>query len=52
MRTVRLLVDAGADPNIPDESGTTALAHARRRGSEAIERILLEAGARQTPTGR
>ena len=52
VRTVRLLVGAGADPNIPDESGTTALAHARRRGLEAIERILLEAGARQTPTGR
>ena len=52
VRTVRLLVDAGADPNIPDESGTTALAHARRRGLEAIERILLEAGARQTSTGR
>ena len=52
VRTVRLLVDAGADPNIPDESGTIALGHARRRGLEAIERILLEAGARQTPTGR
>ena len=52
VRTVRLLVDAGADPNIPDESGTTALAHARRRGLEAIERILLGAGARQTSTGR
>jgi uncharacterized protein len=52
VRTVRLLVDAGADPNIPDESGTTALAHARRRGFEAIERILLGAGARQTSTGR
>ena len=52
VRTVRLLVGAGADPNIPDESGTTALAHARRRGLEAIERILLEGGARQTPTGR
>ena len=52
VRTVRLLIDAGADPNIPDESGTTALAHARRRDLEAIERILLGAGARQTSTGR
>ena len=52
VRTVRLLVDAGADPNIPDESGTTALAHARRRGLEAIERILLKAGARQTSSRR
>jgi uncharacterized protein len=45
VRTVRLLVDAGADVDIHDESGTTALAHARRRGVEAIERILVEAGA-------
>jgi ankyrin repeat protein len=45
VRTVRLLVEAGADMNVPDESGTTALAHARRRGFAAIERILL-AGAR------
>jgi len=45
-RTVRLLVDAGADTNIRDESGTSPLAHARRRGFEAIEQILLEAGAR------
>jgi uncharacterized protein len=52
IRTVRLLLAAGADPSIPDESGTTALAHARRRGFEAIERILRDAGARQTSTGR
>jgi hypothetical protein len=41
-----LLVDAGADVDIPDRSGTTALAHARRRGFAAIERILRDAGAR------
>jgi ankyrin repeat protein len=46
-RTVRLLVKAGADVTIPDESGRTALAHARRRGFAAIERILLAAGARR-----
>jgi hypothetical protein len=46
LRTVRLLVEAGADVNIPDESGMTALTHARRRGFAAIERILLAAGAR------
>jgi ankyrin repeat protein len=46
LRTVRLLVEAGADVNIPDERGTTALAHARRRGFAGIERILLAAGAR------
>ena len=42
IRTVRLLVDAGADADIPDESGTTALAHARRSGFDAIERILTD----------
>jgi ankyrin repeat protein len=46
VRTVRLLVEGSADVNIPDESGTTALAHARRRGFDAIERVLVAAGAR------
>ena len=44
IRTVRLLVDGGADASIPDENGTTALEHARRRGFVEIERILSEAG--------
>lgn len=45
-RTVRLLVDAGADVNLADESGTTPLAHAHRRGFRTIEEILRQAGAR------
>lgn len=40
VRTVRLLVDAGADAGIRDNSGMTALEHARERGFTAIERIL------------
>jgi len=44
--TVRLLVDAGADVNLPDREGTTPLAHARRRDLTAIERILRRAGAK------
>jgi ankyrin repeat protein len=40
IRTVRLLVDAGADASIVDEGGVTALEHARRRGFGEIERIL------------
>jgi ankyrin repeat protein len=40
IETVRLLVDAGADVDIADESGTAALAHAQRRGFTEIERIL------------
>ena len=43
VRTVRLLVDGGADPSIPDKHGTTALEHARRRGFVKIERILRQA---------
>jgi uncharacterized protein len=46
VRTVRLLVDAGADVDIPDASGTTALAHARGLGFTEIERVLRDAGAR------
>jgi ankyrin repeat protein len=46
-RTVRLLVDAGADVNIADRSGTSPLAHARARRFTAIARILADAGARQ-----
>ena len=44
IRTVRLLVDGGADASIPDEAGLTPLQHARQRGFAEIERILREAG--------
>jgi ankyrin repeat protein len=43
---VQLLVDHGADVNIADKNGVTPLQHARDRGYEAIERILVQAGAR------
>jgi uncharacterized protein len=43
VRTVRQLVNAGADVGIADEDGVTALEHARRRGFRAIERILARA---------
>jgi ankyrin repeat protein len=39
-RTVRLLVDAGADVGVRDDSGMTALEHARERGFTALVRIL------------
>jgi uncharacterized protein len=45
-RTVRLLVEAGADVNLPDWSGTTPVAHARRRDFTGLVRILRRAGAR------
>jgi histidinol-phosphate aminotransferase len=41
----RLVLAAGADPNLADRDGVTPLAHARRRGQEEIARIIEEAGA-------
>lgn len=38
---VQLLVDHGANINIPDKDSVTALEHAQARGFEEIERILL-----------
>jgi ankyrin repeat protein len=41
---VRLLTEAGADVDLADGDGVTALQHARRRGYREIERLLV-AGA-------
>ncbi|MBL8832894.1 MAG: ankyrin repeat domain-containing protein [Rhodospirillales bacterium] len=43
---VRLLVEKGANPGIADRDGTTPLDHARRRGYDAIARIIEGAKAR------
>ena len=43
---VRLLVEAGANPNIADREGVTPLGHAKRRGFAGMVRILAAAGAR------
>ncbi|MBL1377623.1 ankyrin repeat domain-containing protein [Zobellella iuensis] len=43
---VRLLVEAGADPNIADADGISPLRHARQRGYAAMVLILERAGAR------
>lgn len=45
-RVVQLLIEHGADVNLADGDGVTPLQHARKRGFMAIERQLLEAGAR------
>jgi hypothetical protein len=44
--TLRALVQAGADVNIPDRAGITPLAHARGRGYKEMAAILEKAGAR------
>ncbi|WP_413289177.1 ankyrin repeat domain-containing protein [Bdellovibrio sp. HCB337] len=43
---VQLLVDAGADLNIPDRDGVTPLEHAKRRGYKEIVKILEKAHAK------
>lgn len=42
---VRMLINAGADINLPDKEGITPLEHARSRGYTNIAKILEEAGA-------
>lgn len=42
-RIVKLLLDHGADPELPDGNGVTPLQHARERGYQEIERIFMEA---------
>ncbi|MEH7014554.1 ankyrin repeat domain-containing protein [Neobacillus niacini] len=45
-KTVQLLIDHGADVNIPDHNNMTPLQHAREKGFKEIENILLKAGAK------
>ncbi|MFF5790529.1 ankyrin repeat domain-containing protein [Paeniglutamicibacter sp. NPDC012692] len=42
---VRMLIEAGADLDIGDSGGTTALGHALRKQQGAVARLLREAGA-------
>ena len=41
---VRMLIAAGADPNLADGNGVSPLTHANQRGFAAIASILIEAG--------
>ncbi|MGM7637195.1 ankyrin repeat domain-containing protein [Bacillus sp. Hm123] len=45
-QTVQLLIDYGADVNIPDKDHVTPLQHAREKGFKEIEQILLKTGAK------
>ena len=42
---VQLLIEHGADVNLPDKDGVTPLQNVRKRGFTEIERILQQAGA-------
>jgi ankyrin repeat protein len=42
---VRLLLEAGADPDLADREGVTPLAHAHSRGYDAIAALLVAEGA-------
>ena len=44
---VQILLDHGADVNIPDFNGVTPLAHARQRGFTQIMQVLSAAGAHE-----
>ena len=43
----RLVLAAGADPNLADGNGVRPLAHAEERGQVEVSRIIREAGGRQ-----
>ncbi|GLQ12205.1 hypothetical protein GCM10007913_41380 [Devosia yakushimensis] len=43
---VKLLLDAGADPNLADGDGVSPLAHARSRGFDEMVQMLEAAGGR------
>ncbi|WP_155593837.1 ankyrin repeat domain-containing protein [Lysinibacillus cavernae] len=42
---IQLLIEHGADVNIPDNNNVTPLQHAKQRGFKEIEQILIAAGA-------
>ncbi|MCM3112409.1 ankyrin repeat domain-containing protein [Lederbergia lenta] len=45
-QTIQLLIEYGADVNIPDNNNVTPLTHAQERGFKEMKEILLNAGAK------
>lgn len=46
VEAVRLVLEAGANPNLADKDGVTPLAHARQKGQTEIARLIEAAGGR------
>jgi uncharacterized protein len=46
IEVTRLVLEAGANPNIADKDGVSPVAHARRRGFEEIARLIEAKGGR------
>jgi uncharacterized protein len=46
VEATRLVLAAGADPNIADKDGATPLAHAHSRGQTEVARLIEQAGGR------
>lgn len=42
----RLVLDAGANPNLADKDGVSPLQHARKRGQSEVARLIAAAGGR------
>jgi ankyrin repeat protein len=47
LEVVRLLLDRGADPNVPDSDGTKPYALAKRLGDQDLAALLVQRGARE-----
>ena len=45
-QVARLVLDAGADPNLPDKDGVSPLQHARKRGQNEVAKLITAAGGR------
>ena len=45
-QVARMVLDAGANPNLPDKDGVTPLAHAQARGQAAVAGMIKAAGGR------
>lgn len=45
-QVAKLVLDAGANPNLADKDGVTPLAHARKRGQSEVAKLIAAAGGR------